>query len=142
MSVISFAVVGNIHTRVFLSPILFLMISVGLAYEGNFEDAQGKAVRILLSIFLACSLLSLNCGAKASISDYNRQWEENVRIIEHEKAQGNLDVVLNPVHPTSRFCAAYGLDDLKPKDENDFWLNRGIAAYYHLHTIQSAHIAE
>ena len=61
-------------------------------------------------------------------------------IIAEEKAKGNLDVYVNPITPLNKFCATYGLDDIKPHDENQNWLNKGIAQYYGLHTIQSIHV--
>lgn len=138
----AFSVVGEISMRVLLGPIILLTISLGLAYKDNFMDVNGKLARILLSLFLLCSLASLNRVAKGTISDYGHQWAENVRIIETEKSRGNLDVVVNPMHPQSRFCAAYGLDDIKPAAEIHHWLNQGLAGYYHLHSIQSVRITD
>ena len=72
--------------------------------------------------------------------DYYRRWNANIQIIQAEKAKGNLDVYVNPITPKNRFCAAYKLDDIKPQRENTHWLNKSIAQYYGLHTIQSVHV--
>jgi len=37
----------------------------------------------------------------------------------------------------NRYSADHGLEDLKPKSQNDFWLNKGMAAYYKVRTIQT-----
>ena len=57
-----------------------------------------------------------------------------------EKERGNLDVYVNPVTPKNKFCAAYGLDDIKDRENNKFWLNQQVAQTYGLHTIQSVHV--
>lgn len=78
--------------------------------------------------------------AEDGINDYAARWNENLEIIAEEKAKGNLDVYVNPITPLNKFCATYGLDDIKPHDENQNWLNKGIAQYCGLHTIQSIHV--
>ena len=78
--------------------------------------------------------------AKSAIIDYNEQWNRNVQIIQVEKEKGNMDVTVNPITPKNRFCAAYLLSDIQPRQKNDNWLNKGIAKYFGLHTIQSARI--
>ena len=57
-----------------------------------------------------------------------------------EKEKGNLDVYVNSITPKNKFCATYGLDDIKPKEENQHWLNKGVARAFGLRTIQSVHI--
>ena len=56
--------------------------------------------------------------AEDGINDYAARWNENLEIIAEEKAKGNLDVYVNPITPLNKFCATYGLDDIKHHDEN------------------------
>lgn len=137
---IAFGVVGGIHTRVFLGVVVLMCISVGILFDGWEDDRKVRKFKFLLTFALILSTMSFYSTARKGIIDYRGRWEQNLKIIQMEKAKGNLDVYVNPVTPKNKFCAAYGLADIKPKENNQHWLNQGVAHAFGLHTIQSVKI--
>lgn len=144
ISSMAFGVTGHIHSRVFFGPVILLIISTGMVYIDCFKNINEKEVilKFSMSILLALGIYFLFTYARNGIKDYGYRNNENIKIIEMEKARGNLDVTVNPITPLNRFCAAYMLDDIQPKENNQHWLNKGVASYYKLHTIQSVHLEE
>lgn len=142
VSAIAMGIVGGLHSRIFFSCIVFMIIAVGILYEEWNDTITIKNVKTVITIFLILGSYNFYSYAKDSISDYNNRWNENIRIIQLEKERGNYDVTVNPIAPSNRFCAAYMLDDIKPASNNNHWLNIGVAKYYGLHTIQSIKIKD
>lgn len=140
LSSIAFGVVGQIHTRVFLGVVVLMCISVGILFDGWESNLKVDKFKFLITFVLLLGTLSFYSTARDGIKDYAWRWGENLKIIEQEKAKGNLDVYVNPITPKNKFCATYGLDDIKPKENNQHWLNRGVANAFGLHTIQSVKI--
>ncbi len=139
---IAFTAVAHIGGRVMFMPIVLLIIAVGILYEDEFADidVMDRVFRIITATIFVIAMASLFSNARTAIEDYNVQWQENVRIIEASKTEGNLDVIVNSNVPKNKFCAAYGLDDIKKADEIHHWVNDGVARYFKIHTIHSAHI--
>lgn len=140
ISAIAMGVVGGLHSRVFFSCIVFMIIAVGILYEDWNDNMTIRNIKAVITILLLLGSYNFYSYAKMGIIDYNNCWNENIRIIQQEKEDGNLDVTVNPITPKNRFCASYMLDDIKPASNNSHWLNKGVAKYYGLHTIQSAKI--
>ena len=140
LSSIAFGVVGGIHTRVFLGVVVLMCISVGILFDGWENNIRIRKFKFLITVVLLLGTRSFYSTARNGIWDYRWRWEQNLKIIQNEKANGNLDVYVNPVTPKNKFCAAYGLDDIKPKEDNQHWLNRGVAHAFGLHTIQSVKV--
>ena len=132
--------VGSIGARYILDSILFLTISVGVCYTDIFQDAQGRKVRLILAGFLLLGMHSLYGIARIGIHDYRDQWAVTEQIIQNEKAKGNLDIVVNPIVPKNKYCAAYGLENIT--SHSDHSMNRYIAEYYRIHSIKSIYIKE
>lgn len=137
ISAFAFGVVGMLHSRVWFSCIVFLIVSAGIMLEQLKGNVKIKRIKFILSAFIIISSLFFYKEAKNGIVDFNNRWNENLAIIQQEKQAGNLDIYVNPIFPRNRFCAAYGLDDFKPEKDNNHWLNRGAAKYFGVHTIQS-----
>lgn len=137
LSSIAFGVVGQIHTRVFLGVVMLMCISVGILYDGWETNNQVRKFKFVLAAVLVLGTMSFYNIARDGIDDYGRRWNENLKIIETEKAKGNMDIYVNPIAPKNKFCATYGLDDIKPKENNRHWLNRGVARAFGLNSIQS-----
>ena len=140
LSAAAFGLIGHIENRVFLGCTVLLIIAAGILYNDWNYNSRIRKVRVLITLCLLLSSISFYHMAEDGINDYAARWNENLEIIAEEKAKGNLDVYVNPITPLNKFCATYGLDDIKPHDENQNWLNKGIAQYYGLHTIQSIHV--
>lgn len=137
---IAFSVVGSIQTRVFLGVVVLMCISVGILFDGWEDDKKVRGFKFLLTFALFLGTMSFYSTARGGIIDYSRRWEQNLKIIQMEKARGNLDVYVNPVTPRNKFCAAYGLEDIQTKENNQHWLNQGVAYAFDLHTIQSVKV--
>ena len=140
MSAVSMSVVGSISGRVFLGCVVLMVIAVGLLYDDWDDTLTIRQCRCFLMIALLLGMNTFYSDARTGIQDYANRWNQNLAIIQMEKEKGNLDVYVNPVTPKNKFCATYGLDDIKPKEENQHWLNKGVAHAFGLHTIQSVHI--
>ena len=140
LSSIAFGIVGHIHTRVFLGVVMLMCISVGVLFDGWEGNTQIRKFRFMLTLILVMSSVAFYSTALEGINDYDRRWKQNLEIIQVEKENGNLDVYVNPIAPKNKFCAAYGLDDIKPKKENQYWLNKGVAHAYGLKSIQSIRV--
>ena len=140
MSAVSMSVVGGISGRVFLGCVVLMVIAVGLLYDEWNDTLTIRKCRCFLMIALLLGMHTLYSDARTGIQDYANRWNQNLAIIQMEKGKGNLDVYVNPVTPKNKFCATYELDDIKPKEENQHWLNKGVAHAFGLHTIQSVHV--
>ena len=140
MSAVSMSVVGGITNRTFLGCVVLMIISVGLLYDDWNNTITIRKYRFFLMIALLLGMHTFYNDALSGIQDYRAQWNQNLAIIQMEKERGNLDVYVNPVTPKNKFCAAYGLDDIKDRENNKFWLNQQVAQTYGLHTIQSVHV--
>lgn len=140
MSAVSMSVVGGIHDRIFLGCVVLMVIAVGLLYDDWNDTVTIRKFRIVLMIALMLGLRLFYSDGRTAIQDYASRWNQNLAIIQMEKEKGNLDVYVNPVTPKNKFCATYELDDIKPKEENQHWLNKGVAHAFGLHTIQSVHV--
>lgn len=137
LSSIAFSVVDVINTRVFLGVVVLMCISVGILFDGWENDIKVRKFKVLITFVLLLGTMSFYFTARDGIQDYGWRWEQNLKIIQTEKEKGNLDVYVNPITPKNKFCATYGLDDIKPKENNKHWLNRGVAHAFGLDTIQS-----
>jgi len=140
MSAVSMSVVGGISGRVFLGCVVLMVIAVGLLYDDWNDTLTIRQYRCLLMIALLLGMHTFYSDARTGIQDYANRWNQNLAIIQLEKEKGNFDVYINPVTPKNKFCATYGLDDIKPKEENQHWLNKGVAHAFGLHTIQSIYV--
>jgi hypothetical protein len=140
LSAISLGVVGSLVSRVVFSGVVFMTIAVGMLYNELNCCIDIKKIKCIITVMLILGTYNFYSDAKQGLVDFNDRWNENIQIIETSKARGDLDVVVNPIFPQNRFCAAYLLDDIQPASKHTHWLNRGVANYYKLNTIQSVYI--
>lgn len=140
LSAIAMSVVGGIATRTFLGCVVLMTISVGILYDDWDDTVSIRKCWIALVICLVMGMHAFYSDARTGIIAYANAWNHNQEIIRLEKERGNLDVFVNPITPQNKFCATYGLDDIKPKEDNQHWLNSGVARAFGLHTIQSVHV--
>lgn len=137
---VAFSVIGTLSGRVVFGPAILAIVAVGILY-GQWQGTMGiEKVRTMLLILMVLGSYGFYKQARDGINDYAARWDYNQRIIYAEKEKGNLDVFINPITPKNKFCATYGLDDIKPQKANRHWLNSGVAKYFELHTIQSVSV--
>lgn len=140
LSAVAMSVVGSVYMRTFLGPVVLMIIAVGILYDDWHDSVNVRKCRIVLFVCLCLGMHIFYATARNGINDYANAWNQNLEIIKVEKEKGNLDVYVNPITPKNKFCATYGLDDIKPKENNQHWLNQGVARAFGLHTIQSVHV--
>lgn len=140
LAAMAMGIVDSLQERTFLGCTVFMTISAGILYHDWNGSISINKAKFILSIAMIIGVGCFYITGRDAIMDYYRRWNTNIKIIQAEKAKGNLDVYVNPITPKNRFCAAYKLDDIKPKNENNHWLNNSIAQYYGLHTIQSVRV--
>ena len=136
----AFSVIGIIHSRVYFGPIVLMTIATGILLDQYGTNLNKKKVCFFLSVLMLIGSYNIYQYAADGIYNYSVRWNTNQNIIRREKNNGNLDVYINPMPVDNKFCATYQLEDIKPERENKHWLNRGIARYFGLHTIQSVEI--
>lgn len=140
LSAAAMGVVGGLHGRVVLGCAVLLIIAAGILYNDWNYTFRIRKTKFLITICLLLALISFYHTARNGINDYAVRWDENIKIIQEEKEKGNLDVYINPITPLNKFCATYGLTDIKPHEQNQHWLNKSVAKHYGLHTIQTFHL--
>lgn len=128
--------------RIFLGPIFMLTIAAGILLTDAIAGAEGRTLRCLLVAFCLLGLVSLGSEAKRGVADYHQAWQAAVQTIEAERARGHLDVTIDPLFPPNRFCAAYDLGRIAPREKNHAGLNRSIAGHFGLRTIQTVRAAD
>lgn len=139
LSAVAMSVIGNIDNRIFLGCVVLMIISVGILYDDWNDTINVCKCRVVLFVCLCLSMHIFYVTARNGINDYAHAWNQNLEIIRTEKEKGNLDVYVNQIAPKNKFCATYGLEDIQPKENNQHWLNKGVARAFGLHTIQSVH---
>lgn len=139
---IAMSAVGGYGSRIAFSGITLMIISVGILIEAflrspMLESINKRALLIALSLVMLASFGRLYKTAVEGAHNYTKQIVANEVIIKESIARGEKDIYVNPVVVMNRYCAAHGLEDLHPQSDNKFWLNKGMAAYYKVRTMQS-----
>lgn len=140
LSSVAFSVIGAIGNRVYFGTTALLLIAVGILYVQWSETVTMRKMRCVLTVFLFLGSVGFYTQGRDGIKDYAVRWNNNIHIIQSEKQKGDQDIFVNLMPPKNKFCATYGLDDIKPKRENQHWLNKGIAKYFDINTIQSIEV--
>lgn len=139
---IAMSAVGGFGSRIVFSGTILFIIATGILIADFIRNEayvgfNKTALIATLSVIMLASFGREYRSAVDSTIDYNRQVAVNEQIIQTAISRGEKDIYVNPVQVMNRYSAAHGLEDLKPKSQNDFWLNKGMAAYYKVRTIQT-----
>lgn len=140
ISSVAFSVIGRLEGRVFFGTVILMIIAVGILYEQWTQTLVIRKMKFMVTLLLVFGSINFYSDARDGIKDYAARWNDNQKIVQLEKEKGNLDIYVNPIFPKNKFCATYGLDDIKPKNQNKHWLNTGVAKYFGLRTIQSVSV--
>ncbi len=62
------------------------------------------------------------------IVSYEKRNTAKVEYTLKEKAKGNKDIILLRNYPSTKYCAAYGLEDINTDPKH--WTNGGFARYF------------
>lgn len=121
--------------RSWLWTVLFLMVAIGILARAWPAPQRTKAL-------VAAGLAAVLCGwggvvyaqAYRSIAQTHAEVAEELRVIEENKARGNLDVVVTKFRlPTNKYNALAYTGNLRDDPNHSF--NRWFARYYGLNSI-------
>lgn len=123
--------VGTLHNRSYFGCMVLLILAAAMVFDEWYERITPHRTAFFLgSMLFAGSILFVH-EAKDGVIDYERAWQKDVTRIETEKAKGNMDILVDPIVPTSRFTGAYGLEPIRTRDDlPGLNFNKDVALYY------------
>ena len=115
--------------RARLGPLVLSVICCLSLYP--YLDVGKVQTRKILCIAALILFTLLGSNVRRGYTDivsYEKCDKAKVEYALKEKAKGNQDIILLRNYPSTRYCAAYGLEDIDidPK----YWTNEGFAHYY------------
>ena len=121
--------------RAKLGSLLLCIILVCHLYTwldfSNFKIRQTVAI-IGVALFLC--MCSDYVKAMRDINSYEIREKQRIAYALSEKQNGNLHVIVEKNSPATKYCAAWGLEDISTNTEH--WVNRSFAGYYELKTVR------
>ena len=122
--------------RAKLGSLLFVLILIGYFYTK--VDISSIVTRKVISVIMLTLVIltakDWNQGRK-DIKAYEVRNKTKVEFALAEKAKGNLDVVLPNNYPGTRYCAAWGLEDINKDPKH--WTCTGFAHYFALRSVRT-----
>ena len=122
-------------SRSWMGPIVFLIISIGIAY--NSINLKEKFVKSMLCFILPITLIIYIFSYTATFVDtknLKRDWNLRIQYIEKEKKLGNFDLEVYRIYSYNKHSALYELNDLEYDSKK--WPNTSIAKYFKLNSIK------
>ncbi len=117
--------------RAKIGSLLFIIIACCYLYTKlNFDDLKVRKIVAVLTIAIISILFSEYKLALNDIKAYKFRNDAKVEYILSEKAKGNLDVVVDPNYPKTKYAAPYGLEDLPTVRKST-----SFAKYYGVNTV-------
>ncbi|PWM78793.1 MAG: hypothetical protein DBY32_04795 [Phascolarctobacterium sp.] len=121
--------------RAKLGSLAFLTIACCNLYTNlDFSVTKLRKVIAILGILIIGVTYSEYKIARSDIKDYKLRNDAKVEHVLKEKALGNLDIIVKPNYPKTRYAAPYGLEDIS-KDVKH-WTNKGFARYYGVKSVK------
>ena len=121
--------------RAKLGTLVFAVIACGNLYTHlEFSSLKLRKLFAVLVILMIGVTYSEYKIARSDIKDYKLRNDAKVEHVLKEKANGNMDIVVEPNYPKTRYAAPYGLEDIS-KDVKH-WTNTGFARYYGVKTVR------
>lgn len=122
--------------RAMLLGIIFFIISLLKMYTAIDFSNEFKTLEItgVLTMALLIFPVSLYRSAR-NIYHVKTEWNQRIRLIEEQKALGNMDIEVPSIESLNSHTASYDLIDLS--NDPDTFPNTDIACYFGLHSIKS-----
>ncbi|MDO4920999.1 MAG: DUF6056 family protein [Phascolarctobacterium sp.] len=136
VSMYSMAAAPYYADRAKLGSLLFCLILIGYFYTKI--ETENLDARKVISIFTVCLLIMIGKdfnAARKDIRAYELRNNEKVEYALQEKSKGNLDIVLPRNYPQTKYCAAWGLEDINKNPKH--WTCTGFARYFGLRTVRT-----
>lgn len=136
VSMYSMAAAPYYADRAKLGSLLFCLILIGYFYskiEMSSLDTR-KIVGILTVCMLVMIVKDFNTARKDIVA-YELRNNAKVEYALREKSKGKLDVVLPHNYPKTKYCAAWGLEDINKNPKH--WTCTGFARYFGLRTVRT-----
>lgn len=121
--------------RSMLSCTICLIISIGVLIPELMTIERYKV--LIYSGGLAVILFAFIdfFPAVYDIAYVNREFRARETIIEKEKDNGNYNITVNSLHPSTKYSAAYELECDPRNDDSSYWVNSCMAKYYEVDSI-------
>lgn len=129
-----YAMIGSpvYANRAKIGSLLFVVIACCYLYTNlDFSNIKIRKIIAILTIAMISILFSEYKLAVYDIKDYKFRNDAKVEYILKEKAKGNMDIVVDPNYPKTRYAAPYGLEDL-PTDGK----TTSFAKYYGVRSVR------
>lgn len=121
--------------RAKLGTLSFCIIIAARLYAYLDMSLKIKQAVFVCTISLLCITSSQFNTAKKDIMLYETRTQQNLDIVKAAKESNILDVTIYANKPETKYCAAYGLEDIS-KDYS-YWTSKGFARYYGLKTVRA-----
>ena len=117
--------------RAKIGSLLFVIIACCYLYKYlNLENLNIRKIVAVLTIAMISILFSEYKLAVNDIKDYKIRNDKKIEIILNEKEKGNLDIVVEPNYPKTKYAAPFGLEDLPAERKPT-----SFAKYYGVRTV-------
>ena len=122
-------------SRSWMGPIVFIIISIGMAYKSiNVKEKFIKTMIIfILPIILIIYIFSY-VAAVVDTKNLTKYWNLRIKYIEKERKLGNFDLEVYRIYSYNKHSALYELNDLNYDSKK--WPNTSIAKYFKLNSIK------
>lgn len=136
VSMYSMAAAPYYADRAKLGSLLFCLILIGYFYSKI--EMSSLDTKKIVSILTVCMLVMIGKDfniARKDIRAYELRNNAKVEYALREKSLGNIDVILPRNYPTTKYCAAWGLEDINKNPKH--WTCTGFARYFGLRTVRT-----
>lgn len=121
--------------RAKFGSLVFIVVACGYLYSKlDFRDIQLRKIIAVLTVAVISITFSEFKTAKNDIKDYKLRNDAKVEHVLKEKALGNLDIIVEPNYPKTRYAAPDGLEDISY--DVKYWTNTSFAKYYGVKTVR------
>ncbi len=115
--------------RARLGPLVLTTICCAALYPYvNITKIEARKALCVLSLLAVAFLGQMIKHGYKDIVNYEKRNTAKVEYTLQEKAKGNPDIILPRNYPSTKYCAAWGLDDINPDPKH--WTSVGYAHYF------------
>ncbi len=115
--------------RARLGPLVLTTISCATLYPYlGIKGTEAQKTLCVLSLLITAFCGQMVKDGYRDIISYEKRNTAKVEYTLQEKAKGNPDIILPRNYPSTKYCAAWGLDDINTNPKH--WTNTGYARYF------------
>ena len=122
--------------RAKIGTIVLAIISVMTLYPYvEIAKVESKKLLLLVGVLMLTFLGSDLKMAYKDIVSYEKRDTAKVQYTLKEKEKGNMDIIVPRNYPSTKYCAAYGLEDINENPKH--WTSRGFARYFGVKSVRT-----